>query len=130
MKLIGTSSGHFNPRLYETNITDWNSEQATIKRLEYNEALLRILKQMKSVKGVTYDEKRQLLILSLSGGVPLDASIQKELAETESKLVDIYSVANVDGKMLEPDLTQIMQNSRNPNELLHAFIGMKLMFSK
>ena len=86
-------------------------------------ALLDILKQLPNYQSSDPIEQRQLKLLKLMGGVPLDPQDQRRLSTLQAKLTDIYSTSTVNGQQLEPDLTQLLQKSRDPQALLDAFIG-------
>lgn len=83
----------------------------------------KILEESKNYKGETQSEKRQLDLIKLNGGIPKDAQAQRDLAETLSRMNSLYSTGKVNGKPLDPDLTEIMNSSRDYNELLNAYIG-------
>ncbi|KAL2918399.1 hypothetical protein HK105_201799 [Polyrhizophydium stewartii] len=108
---------------YETDVNDDNAKAALESTLVLNEAVLEVLRELPAHTGSTEDEKRMLNLLALMGGVPTDPAEQESLASIQSKMTTIYATATVNGLKLEPDLTELLQRSRNPEKLLMGFIG-------
>ena len=59
----------------------------------------------------------------MGGSIPTRPEDQKSLSEKLTRLTSIYSTAKHQGQALEPDLTQILAQSRDYDELLNAYIG-------
>ncbi|KAI9009764.1 zinc-dependent metallopeptidase [Gaertneriomyces semiglobifer] len=110
---------------YETNITDYNEARATEADMKFNTLATTILAEVLAVEPScqTADEKRQVNLLKLDGGVPKDPAAQAELSQILSRMNGLYSTGKVGGKPLDPDLTEVMLSSRNYDELLNAYIG-------
>lgn len=82
-----------------------------------------VLEEAKKYSGTTNDERRQLELLLLKGGVPSDLEQQRRLSTLVGKMVGIYSTAKFNGMSLEPEITEVMATSRNYTELLEAYLG-------
>ncbi|KAJ3277818.1 hypothetical protein HK104_002945 [Borealophlyctis nickersoniae] len=108
---------------YETNITDANLEKSTDASVKFNKILTDLIAEGATYKGNTADEKRQLELLHLMGGVPKSADDQRKLATLVGEMTGIYSTGKVDGKPLDPDLTEILATSRDYQQLQDAYLG-------
>jgi len=110
---------------YETNISAQNQARVTEVEIRLNEMQLSIIQEAMGYHGVNKDEQRQLMLISLKAGAPRDRKVQKRMSELGAQMVEIYSTAKVDGKVLEPDLTNIMAKNRDYDQLLEAYIGFR-----
>ncbi|TPX66498.1 hypothetical protein SpCBS45565_g04414 [Spizellomyces sp. 'palustris'] len=108
---------------FDTNLTDANEAIANAASLRFNQLMTTILAESTQYQGTSEDEKRQLNLIKLNGGIPKDVAVQKELTEALSKMSSIYSTSKANGKPLDPDLTEILATSRDYNTLLEAYIS-------
>lgn len=109
---------------YETNITDFNEANATKAGLKYNQILSGLIEESKFYQPNDARQKRLLSVLKSQGnGIPTSVQDQNALAQTLTTLTSIYSTAKHDGMALEPELTEVLAESRDYDELLDAYIG-------
>lgn len=115
---------------YDANITEYNSK----KKVEVLEEVAKIRKSMwEDIKKYNWknfndvDLQRRFRFASILGAAALPEKTYKDMIETIEAMSTIYSTAKVcDYKnksncemRLEPELTEIMAKSRDPEELKH-----------
>ncbi|XP_060063192.1 angiotensin-converting enzyme-like [Ylistrum balloti] len=111
---------------YESNITDATKEKMTESNVKFAAFQRKLGEEVGSCKSQTFsdDTSRQLKLLDQIFS-PKDPDNVKELEDLKADLTEIYGDAEVEmnGSMLqiEPELTDIMANSRNETELREAW---------
>ena len=115
---------------YATNLTSRNKEFRTKASLVFSA----FYKQMRlnastfDVEKLKPDTKRQILFIT-SSATPKNEDVLRKVTELEASMEGIYSTGKVEdkasGKMLEldPDLYDILANSRDYDRLLFAWEG-------
>jgi peptidyl-dipeptidase A len=85
---------------------------------------MRIVEESKKYRPGNRDEARLLARLkSMADGTPKSKEDQRRLSEIISKMTSIYSTSRYNGMALEPDLTEVLANSRDYDAVLDAYIG-------
>jgi peptidyl-dipeptidase A len=114
---------------YITDDTERMGAQTSDEVLAFLGAAIKEAVRFKDVPGLDADQKRQLLLLRLSGAGPSDPAHRLELTTIASRLEGIYGKGKWcgrDGKGkcrdLE-DLTELMRTSRDEKALLDAWVG-------
>lgn len=110
---------------YQTNITDANEaamlEQQAVWGDRTSRALVDAEPFFAEMDTYSPDTHRKLSILKLWGGEPKDSDERSRLQQLLAAMNSAYATARYDGKPLNPDLEQIMAQSRDYDELLDAW---------
>lgn len=115
---------------YETNITIENQEKSNLANSKMSKVLSELINELKEIQGennknIKFNEdiKRKLAFFKNLSMGPKSELDEKILNEIQSELIKIYSTAKFDGKSLDPELNDIMANSRDFEELKNAYLG-------
>ena len=115
---------------YETNLTDDTGLRQSEAEERYNGYLSQVLAELPRFRpwdSCTRDTRRQLDLLALQGGLPVDAAQRAELSRLVSSMTSTYATASVtmQGKelKLDPGLSDLFAESRDPAELQAAWVA-------
>ncbi|XP_052286831.1 angiotensin-converting enzyme-like [Dreissena polymorpha] len=113
---------------YETDLTDANAQKNTDVSVQRSGFTKQLSVQATKVLNHAHfselddDIKRQVRLLAFETS-PKDPDDNIALETTKNDLQKIYSTATVNGLPLEPNVTEVMSHSRDPDVLLGAWWG-------